>query len=183
MALNTRKISGFQERNTINGDEYLMVAYNNRSYKIKASLFTSDIISDITQKINTGDEKDNPITITMADGRTFAFSVKNGAKGSRGETGNKGEKGDKGDTGFAIYNEDMFDYILDTVNGKSVDGQIVYTPDELASMILSARQGKIIGDKLDKLAEVYCTQEEYDILVEENKIDDNTKYFIIEEGE
>ena len=47
MAISSRKISSFPERSSLNGDEYLMVAFDNRSYKVKTSLFTSDIIESI----------------------------------------------------------------------------------------------------------------------------------------
>ena len=44
MAINSKKISGFRELSKLDGDEYLMVAFNNRSYKVRTSLFTSDTI-------------------------------------------------------------------------------------------------------------------------------------------
>lgn len=44
----------------------------------------------------------NRVTVTLDNGATFVFTVKNGSKGSQGEpgaTGPQGPKGDKGDTG------------------------------------------------------------------------------------
>ena len=35
MALSSRKISTLQTRESLNGDEYLMVAFNNKSYKVR----------------------------------------------------------------------------------------------------------------------------------------------------
>ena len=56
-----------------------------------------------------------------------------------------------------------------------------HTDNELSTYILSAKQGAILNTKLDKLREVYCTQEEYDQLVDDDKINPDTKYFIVEE--
>ena len=55
MAISSKKISGFRELTELSGDEYIMVAFNNRSYKVKTSLFTSDIIESIEQSIERGD--------------------------------------------------------------------------------------------------------------------------------
>lgn len=180
MAINTRKISGLPELVELSGSEYLMVSNNNKSYKVKTSLLTSDIIKSIEQELVQGDGKDNPITITTSSGDVYQFSIKNGLKGSTGATGKKGEKGEKGNSGVALTNvdtEDVINLIVDSLNG---DG---HTDEELAEMILSAKQGAILNTKLDKLKEVFCTQDQFDTWVEEGKIDDTTKYFIIEENE
>lgn len=183
MAINSRKISGLNELRTLSGEEFLMVALNNKSYKIKTSLLTSDKIEQITQVLNPGDNADNPITITTSDGNSNTFHVYNGSKGSDGNKGKTGDKGETGDTGVALYNTDAYDLILDTVNGKSVDGETIYTDAQLTELILSARQGKKLNDKLEELAEAYCSQEEYDELVATNKVDANTKYYIVDKSE
>ena len=54
MAISSRKISGLKELSNLSGEEYLMVAFNNRSYKVKTSLFTSDIIPVISKEIVLG---------------------------------------------------------------------------------------------------------------------------------
>lgn len=41
------------------------------------------------------------VTVTLDDGKTSSFTVKDGAKGDTGETGPKGEKGDTGPKGDA----------------------------------------------------------------------------------
>ena len=51
---------------------------------------------------STEDSGDNVITVTLSDGSSSNFTIKNGSKGSTGEkgdTGEQGPKGDKGDTG------------------------------------------------------------------------------------
>ena len=181
MAINTKKISGLQTLTTLTGDEYLMVAYNNRSYKVPTSLLTSDIIESITQTVVTGDEKESPIVIKMANGDVYNFSVRNGKQGKEGNKGKQGDKGETGDTAVALYNTDVADLILDTLNGKSVDGKIIYSADELTKLVLSARQGAYLNEKVEALAEEYPTQDEYDEMLAEGKIDPNTKYFIVSE--
>lgn len=180
MAINSKKISGFKELNSITGDEYLMVAYNNRSYKVKASLFTSDIITSIEQTLNSGDEAQSPIRIRTSGGDVYTFYVKNGAKGSPGRTGDTGKKGQTGNAGIALYNDNLENRILDTLDGSSNDGSKTYSNDELTSWALSARQGSVLNNKLESLAEEYITQDEYDERVSENRILPGVKYFIID---
>ena len=177
MAISSKKISGFRELQTLSGDEYLMVAFNNRSYKVKTSLFTSDIIRSIDQKVVTGDEAANTITITTGNGQEYVFTVKNGAKGSTGATGAKGETGN---TGIALYNTDFDDRVINTLDGTDNEGNLL-EDDELTSYALSAMQGYVLNNKLDSLAEEYISQDEYDERVRTNNISANTKYFIIDE--
>lgn len=180
MAISSKKISGFRELQTLSGDEYLMVAFNNRSYKVKTSLFTSDIIRSIDQKIVTGDEAANTITITTGNGQQYVFTVKNGAKGSTGATGATGAKGETGNTGIALYNTDFDDRVINTLDGTDNEGNLL-EDDELTSYALSAMQGYVLNNKLDSLAEEYISQDEYDERVRTNNISANTKYFIIDE--
>lgn len=186
MAINTRKISGLNELTELNGNEYLMVAKNNRSYKAKTQLFTSDKIEAINQTVAEGDDAVSTITIRTSDGTNYNFTVKNGSKGNPGETGKKGDDGETGNSGVIIYNSNpQDDLIVDSLDGTMVvDGEAVtYTDEELAKLILSAKQGSILNSKLDKLEEEYLTQEQYDLLVSENAIKDHVKYFIIEENQ
>ena len=181
MAINSKKISGFRELTELNGDEYLMVAFNNRSYKVKTSLFTSDIIESIEQDVKTGDEALSPITITTKSGDIYTFYVKNGKKGSTGEDGKQGKKGETGDAGIALYNTDFEDRIIDSLDGTDKEGNEL-TDEELVSSALSAKQGTVLNNKLELLTEEYITQEEYDERVGTNKIYSNVKYFIIDES-
>lgn len=184
MAISSRKISGFQERTALTGDEYLMVAFNNRSYKIKASLFTSDIIKSIDQKVVTGDGKDNPITITTSDGREYKFSVKNGSKGTQGIEGQRGADGEEGNAGLPLFNNvELEDIIIDKVDGTDNEGNSL-TDHELTQYALSANQGYLLNNKLKDLEEYYITQREYDDLVaSKTGISQHAKYFIIEAEE
>ena len=180
MAINSKKISGFREITSLTGDEYLMVAYNNRSYKVKASLFTSDIIESIDQTVKTGDDASSPIKITTSGGDVYTFYVRNGSKGSKGDPGEDGEVGEMGNAGLAIYNNaDFEDRIIDSLDGTDNEGNVL-EDTELTSYALSAKQGTVLNTKLEALAEEYLTQEEYDEKLADNKILAGTKYFIIE---
>lgn len=182
MAINTKKISALTELNDLSGDEYLMVAKNNRSYKAKSSLFTSDRIKSITQTNKEGDGVENTITITTSDGSKYDFIVRNGYKGSTGDTGKTGAKGETGNSGIVLYHTDTVDNIYNRLDGLD-ENEAIVPDDELATMILSALQGNILNGKLKELEEEYITQEDYDARVENGQIFDNVKYFIVEEEE
>ena len=175
MAISSKKISGFRELTELNGDEYLMVAFKNRSYKVQTSLFTSDIIESIEQDIKTGDGVASPITIKTKSGDEYTFYVKNGIKGSTGK------KGEAGNAGIALYNTDFEDKIVDALDGTDGEGNEL-TDDELVSSALSAKQGTVLNNKLELLTEEYITQEEFDERVGTNQIYSNVKYFIIDES-
>lgn len=180
--MQVRKISQFPNLPSISGDEYMMVAYKGKSYKIPLSLITGNSIQSITQKITPNDDgkhdgANNPITIKVgvgADTVEYNFSVYNGQRGSKGPKGDTGEKGPKGDTGIAMYNiADFSDIIRNAVNSGD--------ESELAEMALSAQMGVELNEKLEELEEVYLdSQEDYDALVAKNEIKDNVKYFIFE---
>ena len=180
MALSSRKISTLQTRESLNGDEYLMVAFNNKSYKVRTSLFISDIISSIDQQVVKGDSAASPITITTSDGEKRTFYVRNGATGSTGKEGPKGKKGETGNAGVALYNTDFEDIILDNLDGLNSENERM-SDEELTSYALSAEQGSVLNTKLEALAEEYLTQDEYDERLSLNKIDANIKYFIMED--
>ena len=177
MAINTRKISGLTELSSLTGLEYLMISNGGKSYKIRTSLLTSDIIKSIEQELVEGDGAESPITITTSAGDEYIFTVKNGLRGTQGPKGLTGDKGETGNSGIALYNEtleDVIGLIIDSLDGNG------HTDDELSQMILSAKQGAILNTKLDKLKEFYCTQDQYDAWAEEGKIDTTAKYFIVE---
>ena len=68
MALVGRKISSFPVLGKFSGEEYIMVAYAGKSYKIPVSMLTGNAIRNIEQKSNPGDNKNNPITFTVGTG-------------------------------------------------------------------------------------------------------------------
>lgn len=177
MAINTRKISSFPNLPKLTGEEFLMIAYNGKSYKIPVKYLTGNAIQSIVQRKNKGDGQDNPITMTIGtgdDAQTITFHVYNGERGSIGPDGFVGPKGPKGDTAIAIY-----DY--DDIEGLIYDSLQNNEDDNLSSKILSAKQGKILNDKLEALKEEFLTQTEYDDLVFRDEVDPNVKYFIWEE--
>ena len=185
MAINSRRISALTELTNLTGEEYLLVSYNNRSYKIKTSLFTSNMISDITQESVEGDDAVSPIIITTNDGSSYRFTVKNGSKGSKGNPGEKGETGNQGNGGvlfIARTEEDIDELVLDNLEGVDKNGEKL-SDEELTTRVLNALQGSILNGKLDKLREEYLTQDEYDekLNAVPSEIEPDVKYFIIEE--
>lgn len=179
MAINSRKISNFNTLNTLTGDEYLMVAYKGKSYKIPTELLIGNMIQDITQTKNNGDGADNPIVMTTTDGKVQTFHVYNGKKGSDGDQGKPGPKGQRGDSGVALYNqtgEDFKNLIVNSLDGAN------FTDEELTQRMLSAAMGLILANQVAELKEVYLdSQEEFDELERLGQIDEDTKYFIFEE--
>lgn len=181
MAIISRKITSFPQLSSLSGDEFLMVVYKGKSYKLPISSLMGNSITSLTQKINEGDGKNNPITMVVGDGDDavkYEFAVYNGSKGSIGDTGETGPKGIKGDTGVALYNTDITDLIYNSLD----DGD--FTEDQLSELVLSAAQGVILNEKLTELEEVYLdSQADYDRMLADGEIKDNVKYFIYEEGE
>jgi hypothetical protein len=179
MAINGRKISNFNTLNTLTGNEYLMVAYKGKSYKIPTELLIGNMIQDIRQEKNDGDGADNPIVMTTSDGQVQTFHVYNGKKGSPGDIGQTGPKGQRGDSGIALYNqtgEDFRNLIVNSLDGAN------FTDEELTQRMLSAAMGLILAEQVKELKEVYLdTQEEFDELERAGQIDEDTKYFIFEE--
>lgn len=179
MAVNGRKISSFNLLNSLTGEEFLMVAYNGKSYKIPTQLLIGNIIDDIRQTKNEADGAANTITMTLSDGTSQTFTIFNGKKGSQGQKGETGDKGERGDSGIALYNETADDIKSLIVN--SLDGEN-FTDEELTQRMLSAAMGVILNHQVSELKEVYFdSQDEYDKAEAEGRIYDDTKYFIFEE--
>ena len=115
MAIVSRKISSFPNLPKLSGEEFIMVAYNGKSYKIPVKMLTGNAIQTISQRVNDGDGADNPITMVVGlgeDAVTYTFHLYNGQRGSEGPQGKTGEKGVKGDTGIAIYDYDDIDGLI-----------------------------------------------------------------------
>ena len=56
------------------------------------------IKSIVQTSTSSEDDGVNTITVTLTDGETSTFEVRNGSKGSQGNPGEKGEKGEKGES-------------------------------------------------------------------------------------
>lgn len=177
MALNTKKISQFPLREELNGEEYLMIASNGQTFRVKASVILGTLIKSIEQTLVEGDEAESTITIkTRGEGeneRVMNFTVKNGSRGSVGPTGNKGPKGDRGDSGIIINNVmELEDILTSDLNSTST------------TLGLSAAAGKILATKISDKEEKYLhSQEAFDLLQQENNIMDNVKYYIYDEDD
>ncbi len=62
------------------------------------------VISDMEQtEASTESGGKNIFTITLTNGESSSFEIRNGAQGEKGDTGVKGDKGDKGDKGADGY--------------------------------------------------------------------------------
>lgn len=180
MAISGKRISGLNNLSQLTGDEFLLVSYKGKSYKIPTSFLIGNVLTGITQTRNDGDGADNPITITTSNGSTSVFHVYNGKKGSKGPQGDQGPQGDPGTTGIALYPQDYENFQNKVL--KHLDDASLWSEEQLTEMILSAAAGKELGDQMNKLKEVYLNSEdEYEELVNRNEIDENTKYFIFEE--
>ena len=179
MAVNGRKISSFSQLNSLTGDEYLMVAFKGKTYKIPTQLLIGNIIESITQTKKTGDGEANTVTMNLSDGSSKSFTILNGAQGSQGKKGQKGEKGERGDSGIALYNttaDDIRSLIVNSLDGEN------FTDEELTQHMLSAAMGVILSKQVSELKEVYFdTQEEFDEALAAGRIYDDTKYYIFEE--
>ena len=179
MAVNGRKISSFNKLNELSGDEFLMVAYQGKSYKVPVSLLLGNMITELSQVQNDGDGEDNPITMRISDGTTKTFHVYNGRKGSKGEDGNQGKRGERGDSGIALYGqtgEDIRNLIVNSLDGAN------FTDEELTERMLSAAMGVVLSQQINELKEVYFeSQEEFDEALAAGRIYDDTKYYIFEE--
>jgi len=179
MAVNGRKISSFNKLSTLTGDEYLMVAYKGKSYKIPTSLLLGNMITELSQIRNDGDGADNPITMSISSGDVETFHVYNGRKGSKGETGDQGERGERGDSGIALYGQtadDIRNLIVNSLDGAN------FSDEELTERMLSAAMGMVLSKQVNELKEVYFdTQEEFDEALAAGRIYDDTKYYIFEE--
>ena len=176
MAVNGRKISSFNQLGNLSGEEFLMVAYKGKSYKIPTQLLIGNIISSITQTKNSEDGAANVVTMNLSDGSSQQFTIYNGLKGSKGEKGETGDKGERGDSGIALYNttaDDIKSLIVNSLDGAN------FTDEELTQRILSAAMGMVLNKQVSELKEVYFeTQEDFDKAEAEGKIYDDTKYFI-----
>lgn len=179
MAVNGRKISSFTTLNNLTGDEYLMVAYRGKSYKIPTEVLISNKIASISQVRRDGDGENNPITMITSDGEQIVFNVYNGQKGSEGDQGKEGPKGKRGDSGIALYNisaDDIKSLIVNSLDGAN------FSDEELTQRMLSAAQGVVLNEQISELKEVYFdTQDEFDEAERAGRIYDDTKYFIFEE--
>lgn len=179
MAIYGRKISSFNQLNSLTGDEFLMVAYNGKTYKIPVSLLLGNKIESIVQQLNDADGADNPIRVTLSDGSTQTFHVYNGKTGKQGLPGEQGAQGVDGNSGIILYNntiDDVRSRIVNSVNGEN------YSDEELAQRMLSAAMGKYLNDQIKELKEVYFnSQEEYDEAEYYGLIREDTKYYIFEE--
>ena len=57
------------------------------------------IASVVQTTTSSADGGSNVVTVTLSDGKTSTFTIKNGSKGSQGPKGDQGEQGPKGDQG------------------------------------------------------------------------------------
>lgn len=181
MAINGKKISALGSLSNLTGNEYLLVSYKGKSYRIPTSFLIGNVLTGITQEINDGDGEDNPITITSSNGTTQVFHVYNGQTGAKGPTGDTGEQGPKGEDGIIIPDDGTFQSIQQKILHHLSEFSN-WSEEQLVEKILSAAAGKELAEKVDKLKEVYLdSEDQYEQLLASDEVDNDTKYFIFEE--
>ena len=107
-------------------------------------------------------QRENTIELDFDTQEHKFFKVWNGADGDKGITGDKGPKGDQGES---FNSNDMHNrglYPLPIVNNDTTDN---------AQAIWSAYRGKVMEDFLKSIAEIVMTDEEYQLLFNENESD------------
>lgn len=120
------------------------------------------VTSVVQTTTSSADGGSNVVTVTLSDGKTSTFTVKNGSKGSQGEKGDTGAEGPKGDKGEK--GADGAQGLQGERGEQGPQGNSGYTgaADELevvnnltqggATAALSAEQGKILKTEVTELS-------------------------------
>lgn len=120
------------------------------------------VTSVVQTTTSSADGGSNVVTVTLSDGKTSTFTVKNGSKGSQGEKGDTGAEGPKGDKGEK--GADGAQGLQGERGEQGPQGNSGYTgaADELevvnnltqggATAALSAEQGKVLKGELTELS-------------------------------
>ena len=92
------------------------VGNNGKDGEVGAKGDTGNGISSITVSESAEDSGSNVVTISMTDGTSKSFTVKNGSKGSTGENGKDGNNGTDGKDGVGISSIDISESTADEGN-------------------------------------------------------------------
>lgn len=151
-----KRVSDLESLSKVISDAHVLLAVDKKNWKANLGDLDQKKILRIDQTISKEDGKINSINITMKTGEIIRLQVKNGSQGDKGKTGSIGERGDKGDS--AIINSDRSANYLMIVNDCETDDN---------SRVLSASQGVLMNESIDKLSETFMTDNKYTLLFRE----------------
>jgi uncharacterized protein YjdB len=148
-----KRVSDLETLSKVVSDAQVLLAINKKNWRTSLSNIDQQKIVKIEQDLSTEDGKISSINLTMKDGSIVRLAVANGSTGDKGKTGKTGERGDKGDS--AIINTDRSKNFVMIVNDCDTDD---------SKKVLSAAQGVIMNESIDKLSETFMSDEKYQLL-------------------
>ena len=148
----------------------LIVAYNRKNYVIDGDIIAGKKIVSINERKSEEDGGRNMITIKFSDGTSKQLYTYNGSKG---DTGGEGIEGPKGKTGIAASTD--LNRVTDATDLMKIVNDYATAKDDIAhddtcQQAWSAFRGKYMNDKINSMAETFISDEEYEILWNEDII-------------
>lgn len=148
----------------------LIVAYNRKNYVIDGDIIAGKKIVSINERKSEEDGGRNMITIKFSDGTSKQLYTYNGSKG---DTGGEGLEGPKGKTGIAASTD--LNRVTDATDLMKIVNDYATAKDDIAhdntcKQAWSAFRGKYMNDKINSMAETFISDEEYEILWNEDII-------------
>jgi len=152
------KISDLQLLSKVINYGKAIIASNKQNYQIDLNQIKGKIIKFVSEDeaSHADGERRNIIKLTYDTGETKYFSIYNGTDGDKGKIGNKGPQGDKGNdadmNALRRYtNEEPLRIVNDDITNN-------------ANAVWSAYRGKVLNDFLRSISEIFMTDEEYQLL-------------------
>ena len=157
------RLSDFPLLNKLLTKGKTILAHNKKNYYIELDQVKGDQIihsEEIEADRDSGDRK-NVIKLDFDNNKSRYFAVYNGEDGDKGNKGEQGEKGYKGNS-----------YDKRTMLNRADDALTIVNDDETndANAVWSAYRGKLMEDFLRSIAERIITDEEYQLLFNEEYI-------------
>jgi len=154
------RLSDFPLLNKLLTKGKTILAHNKKNYYIELNQVKGDQIihsEEIEADRDSGDRK-NVIKLDFDNNKSRYFAVYNGEDGDKGNKGEQGEKGYKGNS-----------YDKRTMLNREYDALTIVNDDETndANAVWSAYRGKVMEDFLRSIAERIITDEEYQLLFNE----------------
>lgn len=147
-----------------------IVAFNRENYAIDVSLIRGKKINDIKEVVEKDPTKPKKFIIEFSDGTAVVLRAYNGTDGDKGRTGYDGEKGDPG-ISIDIDPRTGADKQFSIVNNINIlESEEDEEHDDLCRKGWSAYRGKAAYLELEQLNETFLTEEEYEVLFNEEEI-------------
>ena len=150
-----KKISDLLSVDFVNSNEFTIIAYNGKNYKIPVSLLKQKKITKIVQDENNSSGHQVPLNVVFNEGNKLLFAF----NGSEGDKGNKGAAGERGPKGQDVLNSALNKEI--SKNWLMLINDLV-TNDK--SSALSAYQGQLMYKELENISETFLTDYQYNLL-------------------